>query len=222
LALVGFFAIAAGVASLPEFAPGFKQFGNNFAVPALFLHSFPSWFVGIAFAAVGIGALVPAAIMSIAAANLYTRNIHREFVNKNPTDKEEAQMAKWVSLIVKFGALVFIVFVPSQYAIYMQLLGGILIIQTLPSVLLGVYTRWFNDWALLVGWAVGTFAGTWMFVAANLTPNFPLAIGGFTFPGYTALYTVVLNLIVAVVLTPVFNAIGSRHADATVAADYYA
>ena len=41
LALVGFFAIAAGVANLPEYADGFKQFGNNFAVPALFLHSFP-------------------------------------------------------------------------------------------------------------------------------------------------------------------------------------
>jgi solute:Na+ symporter, SSS family len=94
LALIGFFAIAAGVAGLPEYAAGFKQFGNNFAVPALFLHSFPAWFVGIAFAAIGIGALVPAAIMSIAAANLYTRNIHREFINKNPTDKQEAQMAK--------------------------------------------------------------------------------------------------------------------------------
>jgi solute:Na+ symporter, SSS family len=222
LALVGFFAIAAGVASLPEYAAGFKQFGNNFAVPALYLHSFPSWFVGIAFAAVGIGALVPAAIMSIAAANLYTRNVHREFINRTPTDRQEAQMAKWVSLIVKFGALVFIVFVPAQYAIYMQLLGGILIIQTLPAVLLGVYTRWFNDWALLVGWAAGTIAGTWMFVAANLTPNFPLAIGGHTFPGYTALYTVVLNLIVAIVLTPIFNAIGRSHTDATVAADYYA
>jgi SSS family solute:Na+ symporter len=222
LALVGFFAIAAGVGGLPEYAAGFKQFGNNFAVPALYLHSFPSWFVGIAFAAIGIGALVPAAIMSIAAANLYTRNIHREFINRNPTDKQEAQMAKWASLIVKFGALVFIVFVPSQYAIYMQLLGGILIIQTVPSVLLGVYTRWFNDWALLVGWAVGTAAGTWMFVAANLTPNYPLAIGGYTFPGYTALYTVVLNLIVTIVLTPVFNALGGRQHDATVAADYYA
>ena len=168
LALVGFFAIAAGVGTMPEFAAGFKQFGNNFAVPALILHSFPSWFVGIAFAAVGIGALVPAAIMSIAAANLYTRNIHREFINKNPTDKQEAQMAKWVSLIVKLGALIFIIFVPTQFAIYLQLLGGILIIQTLPSVLLGVYTRWFNDWALLVGWAVGTGTGIWMFVAANL------------------------------------------------------
>jgi SSS family solute:Na+ symporter len=222
LALVGFFAIAAGVDSLPEFANGFKQFGNNFAVPALYLHSFPSWFVGIAFAAIGIGALVPAAIMSIAAASLYTRNIHREFINKNPTDKQEAQMAKWVSLIVKFGALVFIVFVPSKFAIYMQLLGGILIIQTVPAVMLGVYTRWFNDWALLVGWAVGTAAGTWMFVAANLTPNFPLAIGGHTFPGYTALYTVILNLVITIVLTPVFNAMGAKRLDATVAADYYA
>ena len=222
LALVGFFAIAAGVGAMPEFAAGFKQFGNNFAVPALFLHSFPAWFVGIAFAAVGIGALVPAAIMSIAAANLYTRNIHREFINKNPTDKEEAQMAKWVSLIVKLGALIFIIFVPTQYAIYLQLLGGILIIQTLPSVMLGVYTRWFNDWALLIGWAVGTGTGIWMFNAANWAPNYPLVIAGHSFPGYAALYTVILNLVIAIVLTPIFNAMGAKRVDETVAADYHA
>jgi solute:Na+ symporter, SSS family len=224
LALLGFFAIAAGVANLPEYAAGFKEFGNNFAVPALLLHSFPHWFVGIAFAGIGIGALVPAAIMSIAAANLYTRNIHREFINKNPTDRQEAQMAKWVSLIVKFGALVFILFVPTQYAIQLQLLGGIWIIQTLPAVMLGAYTRWFNDWALLIGWLAGTVAGTAMAIAANLTPTFPLAFAGYTFPGYTALYTVVLNLVVAIVLTPVFNAMSSRREllDETAAADYYA
>src|ERR1700730_12584297 len=160
LALLGFFALAAGVKDLPEFATGFKQFGNNFAVPALLLHGFPSWFVGIAFAAIGIGALVPAAIMSIAAANLYTRNIHREFINKNPTDKQEAQMAKWVSLIVKLGALVFILFVPTKYAIELQLLGGIWIIQTLPTVMLGLYTRWFNSWVRLIGWAACASSGT--------------------------------------------------------------
>jgi solute:Na+ symporter, SSS family len=224
LALIGFFAIAAGVANLPEYAAGFKQFGNNFAVPALFLHAFPSWFVGIAFAAIGIGALVPAAIMSIAAANLYTRNIHREFINKAPSDKQEAQMAKWVSLIVKLGALVFILFVPTQYAIQLQLLGGIWIIQTLPAVMLGVYTRWFNDWALLVGWAVGTVAGTTMAVVMNLTPSYPVALGGYTFPGYTAFYTLIINLLLAVVLTPVFNALSTarKPTDETVAADYYA
>ena len=224
LALVGFFAIAAGVANLPEYAAGFKQFGNNFAVPALFLHSFPSWFVGIAFAAIGIGALVPAAIMSIAASNLYTRNIHREFINKNPTDKQEAQMAKWVSLIVKLGALVFIIFMPTKFAIYLQLLGGIWIIQTLPAIMLGAYTRWFNDWALLVGWVAGTIAGTAMAVAVNLSPTYPLALGGYTLPGYIALYTVILNLLVAIVLTPALNAMSAGRAqiDETVAADYRA
>jgi len=222
LALVGLFAVAAGLSGLPEYTEGFKQFGNNFAVPALYLNNFPSWFVGIAFAAIGIGALVPAAIMSIAAANLYTRNIHREFINANPTDRQEAQMAKWVSLVVKFGALIFIIFLPQKFAIYFQLLGGILIIQTLPSVMLGVYTRWFNDWALLVGWAVGTAVGIWMFVAANLAPNYPLAFAGHTFPGYSALYTVVLNIVVAIVLTPLFNGMGGKRGDETVAADYHA
>jgi solute:Na+ symporter, SSS family len=224
LALVGFFAIAAGVGSMPEYADGFKLFGNSFAVPALFLHSFPSWFVGIAFAAIGIGALVPAAIMSIAAANLYTRNIHREFINSNPTDRQEAQMAKWVSLIVKFGALVFILFVPTQYAIYLQLLGGIWIIQTLPAVMIGAFTRWPNDWALLLGWAVGIVAGTAMAIEAHLTPTYVLHIAGWALPGYTALYTVILNLVVVVVLTPIFNAISARPTafDETVASDYLA
>jgi SSS family solute:Na+ symporter len=224
LALFGFFAIAAGVDKLPEFTGGFKQFGNNFAVPALLLHSFPSWFVGIAFAAIGIGALVPAAIMSIAAANLYTRNIHREFINRNPTDRQEAHMAKLVSLIVKIGALVFILYVPTQYAIQLQLLGGIWIIQTLPAVMFGVFTRWFNSWALLVGWAAGTYAGTAMAIAADLKAAYPLSIGGHVFPGYTAVYTLLLNLLLAVILTPLFNALGRRAtpADETVAADYLA
>ena len=112
----------------------------------------------------------------------------------------------------------------EQYAIYLQLLGGIWIIQTLPSVLLGAFTRWFNDWALLAGWAVGISTGTAMAAAANLTPTYPLHLAGFTFPCYTALATVILNLVVVIVLTPVFNAIAARPipSDETVASDYYA
>jgi SSS family solute:Na+ symporter len=215
--------MSAGIADLPQYAWGFKTFKNNFAVPALILHVFPSWFVGVAFAAIAIGALVPAAIMSIAVANLYTRNIHREFINQNPTDKQESLMAKRASLIAKVGALIFIIFVPTKYAIQLQLLGGIWIIQTLPAVMLGAYTRWFNDWALLVGWAVGMFAGTTLAVASNLAPTYNLAFAGYSFPGYSALFTVILNLLLVIVLTPVFNALGGRRTslDATVAADYF-
>jgi SSS family solute:Na+ symporter len=225
LALLGFMAIAVGVNQLPEFAAGFKAFSNNFAVPALLLHSFPSWFVGVAFAAIGIGALVPAAIMSIAAANLFTRNIYKEFFSANVSDHLEAQMAKWVSLIVKVGALVFILFVPTQYAIQLQLLGGIWIIQTLPALLVGLYTRWLNPWALLIGWAAGTAAGTLLSVsvvngAVNVVVTYSFTVGGQTISCYNALSTVVLNLIVAVLLTPVFNMLSQRGADETLASDY--
>jgi SSS family solute:Na+ symporter len=220
LALLGFMAIAVGVDKLPEYAQGFAAFKANFAVPALLLHTFPSWFVGVAFAAIGIGALVPAAIMSIAAANLFTRNIYREFVHTECSDRQESQMAKWVSLIVKLGALVFILFVPTQYAIQLQLLGGIWIIQTLPAVIIGLYTRWFNAWGLLIGWAVGTVVGTTMAASVNFAAMYPLAIGDWTFPSYIALSTLVLNLIVAAVLTPLFNAIADKAADETLASDY--
>jgi solute:Na+ symporter, SSS family len=59
---------AVGIDKAPEFSAQFAHYKANFAVPALILHAFPDWFVGVAFAAIGIGALVPAAIMSIAAA----------------------------------------------------------------------------------------------------------------------------------------------------------
>src|SRR6185437_10635530 len=107
IALLGFMALAAGVGQAPEYKPFFAQYKASFAVPALFLAQFPAWFAGFAFAAIGIGALVPAAIMSIAASNLWTRNIYKEFINSGCTPKQEAQMAKWVSLIVKLGALAF-------------------------------------------------------------------------------------------------------------------
>ena len=221
LALVGFMAIAVGVAAMPEYAAGFKRYSNNFAVPALFMAMFPSWFVGVAFAAIAIGALVPAAIMSIATANTYTRNIYREFINPHCTDAQESQMAKLVSLVIKAGALVFIFFVPLQYALWLQLLGGVWIIQTVPSVVFGLYTRFFNGWALLAGWACGFGVGTAMVLANNYAPIYPLKIMGTTFPCYIALATLVLNLLVTTALSLVLNAVApDRHKDATVAADY--
>jgi len=64
--------------------------------------------------------------------------------------------------------------------------------------------------------------GTWMAFSVNLTNTFPLRIGEHTFPGYSAVYSVILNLVVSIVLTPVFNAMAANKADQTVAADYQA
>jgi solute:Na+ symporter, SSS family len=221
IALLGFMAIAAGVDKVPEYAPLFKQYGANFAVPALILAMFPSWFAGVAFAAIAIGALVPAAIMSIAASNLWTRNIYREFIRPDCTGLQESQMAKIVSLIVKFGALVFILGLPLQYAIQLQLLGGVWIIQTLPAVIGGLYTRWFHDRALILGWLAGIVVGTAMAASQSFRPIYPLQIVGWTIPTYAALASLILNVVVVIALTPVFNAIrAGRGADETRAEHY--
>ena len=221
IALLGFMAIAAGVATDPAYLAMFKQYGANFAVPALILAMFPSWFAGLAFAAIGIGALVPAAIMSIAASNLWTRNIYRDFVRPDCTPAQESQMAKIVSLIIKFGALVFILGLPLQYAIQLQLLGGVWIIQTLPTVIGGLYTRWFHDRALFLGWLAGIVGGTAMAASQQFKPIYPLHFAGWTIPTYAALAAVVLNLIVVIVLTPLFNAArAGRGEDETEAGHY--
>ncbi|HSN16836.1 MAG TPA: sodium:solute symporter [Gammaproteobacteria bacterium] len=221
LAFLGYVAVVAHVHDDPAYAAYFKQYGNNFAVPALMLKYFPAWFVGVAFAAIAIGALVPAAIMSIAAANLFTRNIYKEYLAPQATPADEARMAKLLSLIVKVGALAFILFVPTQYAINLQLLGGAWIIQTLPIVVIGLYTRWLHRWALAAGWAVGMGLSTWMVVSQQFKPTFPLHVGDWTLPGYAAFYSAILNLGLAIVLTWLFRAARLAEApDATVPADY--
>lgn len=221
IALLGYMALAAGVKDMPAYADGFKEFGPNYAVPALFLQMFPSWFVGVAFAAIAIGALVPAAIMSIACANLFTRNIYKEYINPKVSGAGESQVAKIASLIVKVGALFFILALPQSYAIQLQLLGGIWIIQTLPAVLIGLYTRWLHPWALLAGWACGIAAGTAMAASLDFQGSiYALHIFGITVPCYAALSSLVLNVTVSVVLSAVFNLSRDARADATAAADY--
>jgi len=108
LAVTGFMALAVGVDKLPKYARQFAVYKSNFAVPALILHAFPDWFAGVTFAAIGIGGLVPAAITSIAASSLYTRNIYVPFFRPDYTGVQEALNAKLASPIVKFGAPVFI------------------------------------------------------------------------------------------------------------------
>ncbi|HVJ54266.1 MAG TPA: sodium:solute symporter [Aliidongia sp.] len=211
IALLGYMGIAAGVSVKSATA----------IVPALFLKIFPGWFVGFSFAAIAIGALVPAAIMSIGAANLFTRNILRAIINPDITPAAEASSAKLISLIVKFGALVVIVFLPTQFAIDLQLLGGVWILQTFPAVALGLSRLRLRPSALLLGWAIGMVAGTWMAVSTGLKPIFPLSLGGATYPIYIGILAGGLNLVISVVASYALGAMGvDENVDETRPADY--
>jgi SSS family solute:Na+ symporter len=225
LALLGFMAIAAKVNVV-----GLDGVPNpQLAIPRLFDQMFPSWFAGIAFAAIAVGALVPAAIMSIAAANLFTRNIYRDFLKPDATPAQEAKVSKLASLLVKFGALVFVLGMDKTISLNLQLLGGIWILQTFPAIVAGLYTRFFHRWALLIGWAVAMVYGT--YTAYNvINPVTKKHFGGslaeipFTdTTGYIALTAFVINLVIAVVLTVAFRALGvAQGKDETHPSDYRA
>jgi SSS family solute:Na+ symporter len=211
LALLGFVAVAAGV----------NVDNPQLAIPALFEQEFPGWFAGMAFSAIAIGALVPAAIMSIAAANLWTRNVYKMFLKPEATPVEEARQSKLVSLIVKFGALAFVLGLPTEFAINLQLLGGVWILQTFPSIVFSLYTRWFHRRALLAGWLAGMVYGSWTAYEVDFS-----AVARLPFTdtvGYIALTALVINIAIAAVLTVILRAAGMPEGrDRTVPEDYSA
>jgi solute:Na+ symporter, SSS family len=206
IALFGYLARAT-----PAVNAGVKAGGGNsqLAVPLLFEHMFPSWFAGIGYSAIVIGALVPAAIMSIAAANLFTRSIYSEFVNPDATPAQETRVARLASLVMKVGALGFALELNKTFSINLQLLGGIWILQTFPAIVISLYTSWFHRFALIAGWASGMAYGT---VQAYVTAGGGQAhFGASTAPvfghvTYIAVAALAVNLVVAIVLTPIFRA----------------
>ena len=230
LALLGYMAIAAGIE--PIVTDGKPD--PNTVVPLLFDDMFPAWFAGVAFAAIGIGALVPAAIMSIAAANLWTRNIYKEYLRKDATPAQEARASKLASLAVKAGAVVVILVLDPQFSIDVQLIGGVIILQTLPAIVFGLYSRFFHAWGLLAGWAAGMAAGVLMlYDTPNAVtgrehfggPQYALAKLGLDsdMSIYTGLVALVVNISVAVAVTLALRAAHvADRADATVPADYVA
>jgi len=207
VALFGYVAIAERIT--PVGADG------NTIMPRLFDLVFPDWVAGTAYAALVIGAFVPAAIMSIAAANLFTRNIYKEFIRPRALPAEEARVSRIVSLMVKFGAVVTVVFLPTQFSLDLQLIGGVIILQTLPAVAIGLFTAWMHRHALTAGLVTGLACGLFMLYetpgrAANGSPL--LHFGGSAFPLskigieggysiYTGLIALAVNLAVAVAAT---------------------
>jgi len=239
LALLGYVALAAGVKPINNGATGKPD--SNTVIPVLFNNEFPSWFAGIAYAAIGIGALVPAAIMSIAAANLWTRNIYKEYLVKTATPKQEARQAKLASLVVKAGAVLFIVAVDPQFSIDLQLIGGVIILQTLPAVAIALYTRWFHRWALIAGWVAGMAYGLFLLYGIANPANGKKHFGGSALPLskidvfgwapfadskvqiYVGFVALLVNLVVTIILSVVLHAAKvSNGVDDTKPADYHA
>jgi solute:Na+ symporter, SSS family len=200
LAILGYLAIADGI------KPN-GHYGNNIAVPALFDHVFPAWFAGFALASIAIGALVPAAMMAIAAANLFSRNVYLEFIRPDASAHEQMTASKLASLVVKFGAVGFVVFVPTTFVINFQLAAGVWILQTLPAVFIGLLWRGLDRRATLAGWAVGMTLGTvLLFHVGFKTSSYTVHAAGLHTTFFIGVLALAANLVIVLAGTAALSA----------------
>jgi len=121
-------------------------------------------------------------------------------VNSQVTPAQEEKVAKLASLAVKVGALLCILLMPTKFALDLQLLGGVWILQTFPSLVFGLFSKRLRAPALLAGWFAGIFCGTWTAWADGIKPVHSLVIGGDKFTIYTGLLALAVNFIVAIVV----------------------
>lgn len=196
LALMGILVYA--VPDAMHFLSGFPESSRGIlVVPSLILYSLPGWLAGVALLGIFIGGLVPAAIMAMAQANLLTRNIVKE-VRPNLSDNSEIRITKISSTVFKFVALGFVFSVPATYAISLQLLGGILIVQILPAVFFGLYVKSLRRVPLIVGLVAGIASGIVMVEMANnlgqLTSSLLKTTWG---PLYIAVISLGINLAIS-------------------------
>ncbi|GAA2594485.1 sodium:solute symporter family protein [Streptomyces roseoviolaceus] len=205
---LGFAALAAGVRA--------PRGGAEAAVPMLVDRLMPAPLAGLVFAAIAVGALVPAAVMSIAAATSFVRNVYVEYVHPTATPKRQVRIAKAVSVIAKVGAVAFVFGLRDQDAINLQLLGGVWILQIFPAVAVGLFTGRLHPRALLAGWAVGMASGTYLVVREGFSSIVPLGTGAGPLEIYAGLAALLLNLAVAVAGTAALTRLGvPRGADTT-------
>jgi SSS family solute:Na+ symporter len=209
-----------GVLGLAALAAGVRvpAGGAEAAVPLLVADVLPPALTGLVFGALAIGALVPAAVMSVAAGALFSRNVFVEYLHPTATPVMQTRVARVTSLLIKIGAVLFVLGLRQQDAINLQLLGGVWILQTFPAVALGVWSRWLHRGAVLAGWATGMVLGTVVVTDGGFSSVVAVDLPTGEVRVYAAVVALAANLAVAAALTPVLDRLGvGRGLDATAA-----
>ncbi len=140
--------------------------------------------------------------------------------------------------LLGFMAIAAVLFIDPQFSIDLQLIGGVIILQTLPAVAIALYTRWFHRGGLIAGWSAGMAAGLLMlYNIPRLGPDGSVVrehFGGSSFAlskfgldasstVYAGFLALLANLVVAVVVTLVLRAMKvDEGVDGTAESDYTA
>ena len=139
-----FFAGFSAILIVPGLANG------DTSLLAVVRKAFPPWFLGVVGGAGALTAMVPAALLLLTAATLFSKNFFRPVFAPSMTDDRVARLARIMVGVIAAVALYFSVY-SSPTLVSLLLLGYAGVTQFFPGVILGLY------WSGATG--TGIFAG---------------------------------------------------------------
>ena len=127
-----FFAGFAAILVVPGLANG------DLSLVVLIRKTFPPWFLGLAGGAGALTAMVPAAIIILTAATLFSKNVVRPIFAPAMTDGEVARLAKMMVAVLSLISL-FLALYSATTLVALLLLGYAGVSQFFPGVVLGLF-----------------------------------------------------------------------------------
>ncbi len=148
---VGFTAILV----VPELKNG------DLALLTIVRQSYPAWFLGVIGAAGALTAMVPAAILILAAATLFAKNFYRDMFAPNMTDDQVGRLARVLVIVITLVALYFAIY-SSTTLVNLLLLGYAGVTQFLPGVMFGLYWSRVTKAGVFTGLVAGIAVVAWL------------------------------------------------------------
>jgi Na+/proline symporter len=180
---------------------------SSLAFPSVLNAYFPSSFVAIAFAGIVIGSMVPAGLQSLGAANLITRNIYLDFINRRANERQQVFWGRVAVFIMIVASLIFaLVPAASGLIFYLLTFSYAWLLQTLPAIILSMYWYDLDKYSVAAGWAVGTGLVTYGLV----TVKFSSSLLPWFYYMYVGLLGLIVNLAVMLIVYAVVKVLNVK------------
>jgi SSS family solute:Na+ symporter len=132
--------------------PGLKS--GDMALLTIVRKTYPAWFLGVVGGAGAVTAMVPAAILTLTTATLFTKNVYRPLIAPGMTDNQVASLAKALVLVISAITLYFAIY-SSTTLVNLLLIGYSGVTQFFPGVVYGLYWRRVSLAGVFTGMVVG-------------------------------------------------------------------
>ncbi len=146
--------------------PGLKN--PNLAIPLMLYKTFGPYLSALFGGIIILGSMVPASIMAIASANLFTKNIYQNLIDPGISDKSQELMSKVSVAFIIALALLLSVIINPILIIKLQLIGGIIILQLFPVVFMPLFTNRISKIPASIALAGGLFTILYLLYVTHL------------------------------------------------------